>query len=94
MVFYPELLKSVVWHADDMDVDRAGPVPPYRQIAAILRERITSGELAPGDRLPSVTELMASYSVARTTAVKAVKVLTDEGLAESVQGWGAFVAKR
>jgi GntR family transcriptional regulator len=77
----------------DAYVDREGPVPPYRQIAAVLRERIESGELAPGDRLPSITALMQTYGVARVTVTKAVRVLIEAGYAETVPGWGTY-AKR
>ena len=41
---------------------------PYRQIAAHLREAIRRGELAPGDKLPSETELIDHYRVARNPA--------------------------
>ena len=71
-------------------IDYDSPVPPYRQVAAILRARIESGELADGARLPSITQLMQTFGVARTTAVKAMKVLADAGLAEVVPGWGSY----
>ena len=77
-----------------MTVDHGSAVPPYRQIAAILRERIQSGELAPGAAVPSVRTIQQEYGVAQTTARKAIRVLVDEGLAEIVPGWGTFVAKR
>jgi GntR family transcriptional regulator len=73
-----------------MTVDYDSPVPPYRQVAAILRGQIESGELAPGARLPSITMLMQTYGIARTTAVKSMKLLADEGLAEVVPGWGSY----
>ena len=69
-------------------------MPPYLQIAAILRGRIESGELAPGAAVPSVRTLQQEYGVAQTTARKAIRVLVDEGLAEIVTGCGTFVAKR
>jgi len=34
------------------------------------------------------------YGIARTTAAKALKVLTEEGLAEVVPGWGTYVTER
>jgi GntR family transcriptional regulator len=74
-------------------IDRNGPVPPYRQVAAILREQVEAGTIVPGDRLPSVSELIRTYGISRTTAVKAVRLLTEAGLAEAVQGWGTY-AKR
>ena len=77
-----------------MTIDRDAPDPPYVQIAAILRARITSGELPPGTRLPSVQDLIGEYGVARTTARKALRVLAGEGLARVVPGWGTYTASR
>jgi GntR family transcriptional regulator len=61
-------------------IQREGPVAPWRQLAALLRERIESGELAPGARLPSITSLAQEYDLAVTTVQKAVAALKDEGL--------------
>lgn len=69
-------------------------MPPYQQIAADLRARIESGDLAPGDMLPSITRLSQEYDVAKGTAVKALDVLRREGLTRAVAGWGTFVAER
>jgi GntR family transcriptional regulator len=66
-------------------VDHDPAVPPYRQVA-ILRDRIASGDLAPGAALPSVKTLRQEYGVAETTAREAVGVLRDEGLVETVMG--------
>jgi len=74
-------------------IEHASAVPPYRQLAAILRDQIQSGELAPGAAVPSVKRLRQEYGVAETTARKAVALLRDEGLVETVMGWGSFVAK-
>ena len=77
-----------------MTVDHDSPLPPYLQVAGILRAAIESGELAPRQRLPSIAGLVQEYGIARTTAAKALRVLVDEGLAESVAGWGTYVAGR
>ena len=69
-------------------------MPPYLQIAAGLRDRIESGELAPGDMVPSITRLTQEYGVSKGTAVKALDVLRREGLTRTVAGWGTFVAER
>jgi len=68
-------------------------VPPSRQIANELRQRITSGDLPAGARLPSIMSLMQEYGVARNTARRALAILEDEGLIEIVHGWGSFVRK-
>jgi DNA-binding GntR family transcriptional regulator len=69
-------------------------MPPYQQIATDLRGRIKSGELAPGDMVPSITSLAQEYGVAKGTAVKALDLLRREGLTRTVAGWGTFVAER
>jgi len=71
---------------------RDTPVPPYRQLAAIIRGQIESGELAPGQKLPSVITLAADYQIAVPTVRKAISVLKAEGLVTGVAGYGTFVA--
>jgi hypothetical protein len=68
-------------------------VPPWRRVADDLRRRIESGEFSPGAPLPSLTSLAEQYQVSRTTARKAVDAIRDDGLVESVRGWGTFVRR-
>lgn len=75
-------------------IDREGPIPPSRQIANAIRERIESGEIPPGRRIPSYTELEAEFPVARDTVRKAVQLLKDEGLVETAPGMGVYVVQR
>jgi GntR family transcriptional regulator len=65
-------------------------VPPWRRVADDLGRRIESGEFSPGAPLTSLAE---QYQVSRTTARKAVDALRDDGLVESVRGWGTFVRR-
>lgn len=89
-----ESLSAQVTYGERVTVDHESNVPPYQQVAAILRARIESGELAPKTRLPSIAGLVQEYGIARTTAAKALRVLVDEGLAEVVPGWGTYVRSR
>jgi DNA-binding GntR family transcriptional regulator len=73
-------------------VNRSSAVPPWQQLADILRARITSGKLKPGDRLPSVVSLAQEYDLAAGTVRKALGQLQREGLIVSRVGWGTFVA--
>src|SRR5690349_20695329 len=66
----------------------------YRKIAADLREKIESGELSPGELLPTQQELSLRYGVARMTTRQAVAELINEGLVVSHQGRGATVRDR
>jgi GntR family transcriptional regulator len=77
-----------------MTIDREGPVPPYRQIADHLRARIANGTIPVGRRIPSLVEMEQEYSVARDTLRKAVGVLKEEGLVETVAGMGVYVIAR
>ncbi|HTZ23822.1 MAG TPA: winged helix-turn-helix domain-containing protein [Streptosporangiaceae bacterium] len=54
--------------------------------------QIESGELQPGDRVPSIRSLAQEYEVATTTAQKVVEALRDEGLIVT-SPMGAFVAE-
>lgn len=72
------------------DDQRTGE-PPYQRIAASLRERIESGELRPGDALPSINRIAQEWGCAKTTAAKALNMLKAEGLVRGVQGWGTIV---
>lgn len=70
---------------------RGALVPAYRQIANELRRVIVDHRLEPGTKLPSETELVAKFDVARMTAREALRVLKTEGVVRSEQGRGVFV---
>lgn len=67
--------------------------PPYVQVASHIRDQILRGELAPGDAVPSVRELAATWTIARATAEKALQVLRAEGLVEAQPGVGTVVRR-
>ena len=61
-------------------LDRDSPLPLSRQLAALIRRQIKSGELPPGSRLPSIHALAAEHDIATATMVKALRQLKAEGL--------------
>jgi DNA-binding GntR family transcriptional regulator len=63
-------------------------------MAAELHSMIESGELGPGDALPSESALAERYGVARGTARHALAELEGAGLVESVHGKGRYVRSR
>jgi GntR family transcriptional regulator len=77
-----------------MSIDREWHEPVYVQVAAILRQQIASGELAPGRPVPSIRTLCERYGIARMTAAKSLRMLADEGLVHVVAGRGWFVTPR
>ncbi len=60
-------------------------------VVAGLKDKILAGDLAPGAKLPSETELVEEYAVSRTVVREAVTRLRAEGLVETQQGRGSFV---
>jgi AcrR family transcriptional regulator len=68
------------------------PDQPSIRIAGELRSRIVSGELAPGDRLPSTRQITRDWGVAMATATKVLTMLRQEGLVRAVPGVGTVVA--
>jgi GntR family transcriptional regulator len=75
-------------------IDPIAPVPPYRQIADILRRRITAGTYPPESRIPTESELVDEFEVARSTARRAVEVLRGEGLIYTVPNRGSYVVRQ
>jgi DNA-binding transcriptional regulator YhcF (GntR family) len=65
--------------------------PPYRRIADSLRERIESGQLCAGDRIPSTRALAKKWRVALATAAHAQRVLAAEGWIRTLPRVGAIV---
>ncbi|MEV6210753.1 GntR family transcriptional regulator [Kitasatospora sp. NPDC051914] len=65
--------------------------PPYLRVAEQLRQRIQSGDLAPGDLLPSLSEIREETGFSGTVGQRAYAVLVDEGLVVARPGRGHFV---
>lgn len=65
--------------------------PKYRLIFEALKEAITSGEYAPGARLPSESDLVRRFEVSRMTIVRAVNELRQLGLVVRRVGSGTYV---
>lgn len=62
-----------------LTVNHQSPVPPYEQIGRQIRALIASGQLLPGNRLPSVRQLAGDLAVAPNTVVRAYSELEREG---------------
>ncbi len=63
----------------------------YLQLAALLREEIQSGELAPGQKMSSENELTALYGFSRQTVRHALALLEEEQLLARRRGSGTYV---
>src|SRR6266571_7095994 len=67
-------------------------IPRYHQIAQALRDRIRSGDIAPGARLDNQRRLAADFGVTLMTLRQALEVLERERLIARRHGLGTFVA--
>src|SRR6516225_12503474 len=71
-----------------------GAPPRYEQIAGALCQAIRSGQLKPGDRLPTLRRLASDLEVSLTTVTAAFKSLAENGWTRGEIGRGTFVAER
>jgi GntR family transcriptional regulator len=67
-------------------------LPAYQRIQSAIRKRIESGQLRPGDAVPSERDLAKIHEVSLMTARHALASLEREGIVERRRGIGTFVA--
>ena len=72
-------------------IDPRSPTPLWGQIAARVRVAVASGDLRPGEALPSVRELAKRLRVNPATVAQAYRELAREGFVETRHGAGTFV---
>ena len=64
----------------NLNIDSNSPVPVFQQIVDRIHFAINTGELVPGDKLPSIRSLAADNLVAANTVTKALRQLEFRGL--------------
>lgn len=68
-------------------------VPRWRQVYAVLADRIADGTYPPGTRLPSLLELQEEFGIAVATGQKVLRQLRADNLAVMHPGLGTFVTE-
>ena len=68
--------------------------PKFQSISDTVIDKIKSGELQPGDKIPSENELIKNYNVSNTTARKSLLEIENRGWAKRIKGKGTFVLNR
>ena len=76
----------------DIILSNSDPRPIYEQVGEALRAAIISGELKPGDPLPSIRGLARDLRISVITTKRAFEELEREGWIETVPGKGSFAA--
>ncbi len=77
-----------------LQISVGGSTPIYRQIVEQIRREILCGNLSPETQLPSVRKLAEDLVINPNTVVRAFQELIRDGMVESHQGSGYFVAQR
>jgi GntR family transcriptional regulator len=80
--------------AFQINITTGSGTPIYRQIGDQVRLAVATGALTPGDPLPSVRNLADRLVVNANTVAKAYAELVRDGVLESQQGLGFFVANK
>ena len=68
--------------------------PKYFTLMEELKEEIVSGQIQPGEKLPSENQLTEKYSLSRHTVRKAIALLEREGYVEAYHGKGTFCSEK
>jgi GntR family transcriptional regulator len=77
----------------DITLERNSPVPLYYQLAQSIEHAITTGTLAPGDRLENELSLTSRLGLSRPTARQAIQELVKKGLLVRKRGVGTQVVR-
>ena len=72
----------------------ASVVLEYERVVKDISDKVADGRLNRGDKLAAEPDLAAEYEVSLSTIRRAMEVLRERGLVESVWGRGTFIIER
>ena len=75
-------------------VTEPNPLPKYLDLCQQVEEQIESGELKPGDRLPSFVQMREQYGATTATVERILRTLEKKGLVRREPSRGTFVTAR
>lgn len=78
----------------DLIISNASGKPIYEQICTQIKNAILSGELSPGDSLPSIRALAKDLRISVITTTRAYDELERDGFIDRVPGKGCYVAEK
>lgn len=76
-----------------LDLDPASTAPPYEQVRLGILDRVASGSLLPGDRLPAIRALATELGLSAGTVARAYKELEAAGVLVTRRGAGTIIAE-
>jgi GntR family transcriptional regulator len=75
----------------EIRIDFRSNMPIYLQIMEQIRQKVASGELQPGDQLPTVRQMAADLRVNFNTVARAYRMLDETGLISTQHGRGTYI---
>ena len=75
----------------NLEIDFRSGIPIYLQVVERIKERIASGQLTPGDQLPTVRSLALELRVNFNTVARSYRILDEVGIISTQQGRGTYV---
>lgn len=86
-------VQVVRWKQEEGRMTENGK-PKYFTLMEELKEKIISGRIQPGEKLPSENQFTIQYSLSRHTVRKALSLLEQEGYIEACHGKGTFCSEK
>lgn len=86
-------VQVVSWKQEEGRMTENGK-PKYFTLMEELKEKIISGRIQPGEKLPSENQFTVQYSLSRHTVRKALSLLEQEGYIEACHGKGTFCSEK
>jgi len=75
----------------NISLDFGSSAPIYAQVVDQVRAQLTTGELKPGDQLPTVRQLASDLRVNFNTIARAYRLLDEAGLISTQRGRGTYL---
>src|SRR5512137_396537 len=75
----------------NLEIDFRSGIPIYLQVVERIKERLASGQLKPGDQLPTVRSLASDLRVNFNTIARAYRIMDESGIISTQQGRGTYI---